>query len=412
MANVTGILASIGNVLSSVTGIGQVYTYRRYAPQDKDFKTIAVTGSTVNFWDMYRASTEEHWPNDFQFKRLHTIVIRGYLGSKDASATDLTFQTLVDRAVNRFRTPTNRTLSGTVESLARGDVAGLQVQSMDLANVHGVLCHSFQGRLVVGELPSSLPATGVTQVATGPRIIFINSIGATADLTISSTNPSFPRTFIIDEARKTPWRSASLGSPSVTIDVDFGAATNIQSLAVLNHNFSAGTYRLYYGATSPATNVVTLTSKSTGIWLSFFATKSARYWRLSLREAAIASAFYQIGELWLANYITLSKWHDDGSSETHESGVKQVETDGGVRWRLSGFQRESRSYQFEDVTDDGDWSLWKRVFANRGREHPFFYVVNPAVPTSAIYCTLSRMISNRNTNTDKLTLDIGLDEDL
>jgi hypothetical protein len=412
MANITGILESIKNVISGVTGVGQVYTYRRPTKQDSEFKQLMVTGSRVNFWDMYRVSSEERWPNEFQFQRSHTIAIRGFYGSKDASATELTFQTLVDRVANRFRLSTNRTLGDTVESLARGELAGLQVQSVDYGPAHGVVCHIFQGRLHVTENPTTVLTVGATLTTyQGPRIFFANSIGATAQLTISSTNPSFPRTFLINEGRKTPWRSASLGSPSVTIDIDFGSATSIRSLAILNHNFSAGTYKLYYGATSPATHAVTLTTKAS-LWLSFFATKTARYWRFSMREASIASGFYQIGELWLGNVVDLSKWHAGGSSEGHDSGVKELETDGGVRWRLSGFQRESRTYVFKEIDEDGDFAIWQRVFASRGRERPFFYVVNPAVPSSGFFCSFAGPIRKIQTDTDKLNLEIRLDEDL
>lgn len=413
MANITGILESIRTIVAGVTGVGRVYAYRRWLPQDRDFQLAAVTGNKVNIWEVIRANTEERWLNKFQFQRIHQITIRGFYSSKDASASEQTFQQIVDRLQRRFHLQANRTLGNTVESLGQGDRAGLQIQSTDYAQAHNALCHSLNARLLVIEKPETVLTIGATLTTfTGPRIFYVNSIGASAQITPSSTNPSFPRTYLIDEAPKTPWRSQNLGSPSVTIDIDLGSATTIRALAIKNHNFSAGTYRLYHGATNPATNVVTLSTIVSGNWLSFFATRTSRYWRFSMREAAIASGFYQIGELWLGNVVDLSKWHAGNSSETLDSGVKQHETDGGVRWRLSGFHRESRSYRFEGVTAGGDWTIWRRVFDSRGREHPFFYIVNPAVPSSAFFCVFAGALKEQQSGDNRLNIDITLDEEL
>lgn len=415
MASVTGILESIRTIISGVTGIGQVYARRRYLPQDKDFQTAATTGSRVNYWDMYRVGSTEAWPNRFQFQRTHQIAIRGYFSAQDAQNTDATFHGMVDRLQNRFRLESNRTLNNAeVESLGRGEQAGLQVQTVDYAMFHGVLCHSLQARLTVIEKPTTVLTVGATLTSyTGPRIFYANSIGASSMLNPSSTNASFPKSLMLDEAPKTPWRSASLGSPSVTIDIDFGAATVVRAFALKNHNFSAGTYKLYRGDSSPASTVVTLSTKTSLQWVTFFATHSNRYWRFSMREDGIASGFYQIGELWLGGRVVdLTKWHAGGSQESDDDAVTEHETDGGQRWRLSGHQREARTYHFKDIDEDADWVLWKRVFDNRGRTHPFYFVVNPAVPSSAFFCSFRGPLSKRIVNTDQWDVDVRLEEEL
>ncbi len=246
----------------------------------------------------------------------------------------------------------------------------------------------------------------------GPRLFYVNSIGATAMLSVSSTNPSFPRTYLIDEARKTPWRSQGIGVSSTTIDIDLGVATNIRALAILNNNFSSGTYRLYYGATSPATHAVTLTSKNQSMWVSFFATQNKRYWRFSMREAVIASGFYQIGELRLGNYVQLSKYHDSGEQSKRVSGKKEHETDGGVRWRLSGFQRKVRNYRFVDLDETGDFAKWERLYEEVGEEHPFVYIINASVPTSSLFCTIEGPLAHSKNKPDRVDMNITLSEDL
>jgi hypothetical protein len=146
--------------------------------------------------------------------------------------------------------------------------------------------------------------------------------------------------------------------------------------------------------------------------MSFFATKTARYWRFSMRDAGIASGFYQIGELWLGKFKELTRWHAANANETRDTGMKQHETDGGVRWRLSGFQRRSRTYRFEGITEDGDALTWRQVFEHRGRERPFFYIVNPAVPSSAFFGVFAGPLAQSNTIDDLITMDVRLDEEL
>ena len=408
MPTITGISAAIKAVIQTATGIGKVYDYLRFATQDKVVEGLVVTGGTVNFWQFERSSTREQWINKYQFKPVHTFQIAGYMAVSEATNSGRKFQTLVDRVAARFRVPANQDLSDNVESLDNG----LQINSVGHTFVHGIFCHSVQARLQVNAHPAALSPTGPASVSSGPRIFYANSIGASAMFTISSTNPSFPRSYLIDEAPKTPWRSSSLGTPSVTIDIDLGAATAIRALAIKNHNFSAGTYRLYYGATSPATHVVTLSTKTASQWVSFFATANKRYWRFSMRESGIASGFYQVGELWLGNVVDLTKWHAEGSQESDDSGVKEHETDGGVRWRLSGFQRQSRSYNYRDIDEDEDWATWQRIFDSRGREHPFYFVVNPSVPSSAFFCSFRGKLSRTNTENDKVNLQVTLDEEL
>ena len=158
MPTITGILTSIKTVIANTTGVGQVHSYRRYVVNDAAFKAIGVTGSRVNFWQLWRQSVDERWPNAFQYQLIHHIQVQGFYSSKDASASEHTFQTLVDRIANRFRLTTNRTLTDTVESLAApGGMGGLQIQAIDHSMQYGNLSHACRGKIVVVENPTNFP---------------------------------------------------------------------------------------------------------------------------------------------------------------------------------------------------------------------------------------------------------------
>jgi len=416
--SVTGILGQIKSIIAGVTGVGKVYTFRRWVPQDKDFQNAVVTGNRINFWDIYRANSEERWPNEFQFQRVHNIVVRGFLSAKDASASEQEFQSIVERVSHRFRLKANRTLNGTVESLGSGDLQGLHLSSIDYGMVHNALCHVVQGRITVIEKPTNVLSGATAAQFKGPRIFFKNEITDPKQLSSLSIRPGFPLSFMIDESPKTVWRSKALdtpesGAPYVQIDIDLGASKNIRAFAVKNHNFGAGTYRLFHGISqSTLVEITNLLSKKTPEqWVSFFPTITARYWRFIMQEALQPSGFFQIGELWLGNVLDLNKWHEE-NSEIITSDRRQHETDGGQRWRLSGFQRRSRAYSFRNIDQDGDWVSWQTIFRDRGQEHPLYFTVNPAVPSSSFFCTIKQALTERNVQTNKINLAITLDEEL
>lgn len=155
MATVTGIVESIKSVMSAVTGVGKVHSYRRYAVNEAAFKTLAATSGQMNFWQIWRASTSERWPNTYQYQRTHSIAIQGYLGSRDEHVSEHSFQMMIERIAARFRLATNRTLGNTVLSIAApGGAGGFQIQSVEHGMPYGILAHSCRAQITVVEHPS------------------------------------------------------------------------------------------------------------------------------------------------------------------------------------------------------------------------------------------------------------------
>ena len=243
------------------------------------------------------------------------------------------------------------------------------------------------------------------------RALYRNKITASSMLTISSTSANFPKGNLIDEIRGTSWRSATAGA-TVTIDIAFSTATSVNEVALLGHNLtSAGAFGLRYGATSPPTNVATLGAVTDGMWVSFFTSKTARYWRLNLKQS-IASGFYQVGELSLGRYTEFARHFAVGWRKRREEGHSMLETQGGVRWYLAGFQRKSLSLPWRHIREANDVTNWQTIFADRGQTKPLFFTPDVAVPSGTLFCRVATPLEFGNRFLDLFDTDVTLEEEL
>ena len=164
------IISAVATALRGVTGIGQVHNYLRWAIHDANFETLGVSGGTVNLWQVTRLNTEERWLTTGQVWRAHTIAIYGAYGLMDSDATERTFQALVERVANRFRSRTmwGLGIESIVESTApyMGSIAstsemlgargGIQVQSVEHRNLNNKLVHWTEMHIGVQETPEGL----------------------------------------------------------------------------------------------------------------------------------------------------------------------------------------------------------------------------------------------------------------
>lgn len=246
----------------------------------------------------------------------------------------------------------------------------------------------------------------------GPRVIFTNSIGASSQITISSNLSGFSKQNLLDEYKQSLHRSAT-AVPTITYTIDLGAATNIRSFLIFNHNYrtSGGTFILKYGATSPPTHVATLSAISPNIWISFFATHNARYWTYTARQSN-PSGYHSIGEMRLAQYREFTQFFDDKWEQSIDSLERITQTDGGVRWRLPSFQRNSLTLTWTEIADNQDKTYWSQIFSSRRKNRPFFFIPNPSLPSGAMFCTIKNMLRFRQMNLNRFQLQVELEEEL
>lgn len=110
------IRAQIKAILETVSGIGAVYDYERYARSLGDyFAMMTKSGSTtVNGWIIHRERTVSQKATlgiNGQIERTHTYRIAGLHDLDDATGSEKTFQGILDGIFEQFKA--NPTLNGT-----------------------------------------------------------------------------------------------------------------------------------------------------------------------------------------------------------------------------------------------------------------------------------------------------------
>jgi hypothetical protein len=148
----SAIRAQIDAILSGVTNIGKVYDYERWASDWSTFigffKTTISDVDQIRGWEIGRRSYAEKkvviGVGSSSHEGTHVFIIRGYLGVNDASATEKTFNALIEAVAAAFRT--NKTLNGTAK-----DHDYIQAEVIDARMFGGVLCHYSELSLTVYE---------------------------------------------------------------------------------------------------------------------------------------------------------------------------------------------------------------------------------------------------------------------
>jgi hypothetical protein len=140
------IRAQIKTILESVSGIGIVHNYQRYA---NDWNTILSlfrpTGKgVINGWMISRSNTPERIITLGQVDRAHSFLIRGFYSHDDVSASEIIFQALLDSVQAAFRK--NLDLNGSCDNTSPefgegSGMSGLQIKTIDLRMFGSVLCH-------------------------------------------------------------------------------------------------------------------------------------------------------------------------------------------------------------------------------------------------------------------------------
>jgi hypothetical protein len=107
----SSIRSQLVTVLGAVSGIGNVWDYRRHMVYWETFYRDAVKNMEVNNWEISRSeniATIDAVQNSLgslpYFRYNHHIVIYGHMGVNDDNASEKTFQNLVDGVMDGLRT--------------------------------------------------------------------------------------------------------------------------------------------------------------------------------------------------------------------------------------------------------------------------------------------------------------------
>lgn len=138
---------AIAAKLASVTDIGKVHAFERFAKGEKDFRTLYEHNGQVRGWNIRRLTKAETSPALGVTSVLNKWRISGFMSLEDSAGSELVFDNLVEAVCDAFRN--DETLGGLIAGtvMDNPNVAGIQVEDSGPVMFAGVLCHS--ARLVL-----------------------------------------------------------------------------------------------------------------------------------------------------------------------------------------------------------------------------------------------------------------------
>lgn len=146
-ASVQQLRDAIAAKIASVTNVGKVHPYERYAKSPSALATLYVSsaqgGNRILGWYVRRVSTREILIDTGRNYMDHGWRVRGFMSLEDADETEEKFDTLIEAIRTAFRAdPSLGGLCETYFNEAGANQAGVQLEEHAPVLFAGVLCHS------------------------------------------------------------------------------------------------------------------------------------------------------------------------------------------------------------------------------------------------------------------------------
>jgi hypothetical protein len=179
--------------------------------------------------------------------------------------------------------------------------------------------------------------------------IFYNNLIANTTVTVTSEETGFEKEYLFNNNQGVVWRSTSTAEN--TVEMDFGTATAIKGIVVINHNLVTNDTFLFEassdgfpGDVDQSESVDLVTGLKEVTWPAY------RYYRLKL--AKTAGSYIQVGEIYLFGssyeFERNFKWN---YSYTREINRNSKQTTSGQVYRKTRFVRRGFNLDFEGMTD-------------------------------------------------------------
>lgn len=142
--SLSAIRTKIKTKLEAISGIENVYDYKRYCNDWATYQDLFVKDEKVNTWEIERLNfvSTGHGASGEVEDKTHSFIIRGFYSLFDSLATEKTFQDLVDSITSDFIT--DPTLGG-VANQVHYPITG-EITKGRLGNV---LCHIVEIHIVI-----------------------------------------------------------------------------------------------------------------------------------------------------------------------------------------------------------------------------------------------------------------------
>lgn len=235
------------------------------------------------------------------------------------------------------------------------------------------------------------------------------SAGAIA---ITDEDSDYPETNLQGEQVASCTRTTA--KVAIKFQFDFGVARQPQAFAVLNHNFSGGTFDINsYTADDYATGKITVENDKTMRLLDCYHRESSapatrRYWEFDFTNCTSNDIYFEIGRhMAYSDFTQLQEPQESKGGRGY--GYKNIvnETTYGVRWVHKLTKNKERFLLHWSVRTDADIpgelrALFESVF---GDAHPFFYVPDlDSTDGYYVYCNQNELTWNEFVELSNSTL--------
>lgn len=145
----------IKTVIETVSAVGPVHAYTRWAANWDNFLSLFGKEGKINGWMISRQSVTRHRTAYGEVQKAHIYVITGIYGLSDADNSESTFQGILDSVQSAFEA--DPSLGGTCETInpevgPMSGQYGLQVELIENRLFGSVLCHTAECKLCAIEI--------------------------------------------------------------------------------------------------------------------------------------------------------------------------------------------------------------------------------------------------------------------
>ena len=197
---------------------------------------------------------------------------------------------------------------------------------------------------------------------------------------------------MIDFDRDHRYRSSTIESPN-TITITLPAEQLVNALILYDHNLSSGATIALWGddaatfnSNGGAAQVIESVTWTDDKILHYLTTadRTKRYWQIRITDTANEDGYIEIGELYLGNYLELSRNYTEGFERTTEALKENNKMQSGVNrnWYFGNQEVFDLEFNFMTAADVVNMRALFAAISSRatGQLLPFYLNMDSAVP--------------------------------
>lgn len=204
-----------------------------------------------------------------------------------------------------------------------------------------------------------------------------NHVGTTIGYADSADDDGASASFTADYVR--------VHFPKAYIEIDLGAAYEINFVALLNHNIETGSTLKMTGATDSgfSAGVVneTITWNADDLYHFFSSAQTKRYWRLHIEDIDNADGYIQVGTVFLGKYFEPSRHYTNDYARGKRDPSEVSISDSSIVYSSDKDELEWGSFPFVGLSSTDEAEV-KLMLAESKRYKAFIIVHLPATPNA------------------------------